>query len=197
MLFTVSFSSVLLYSFSLLRFNVPAVDIVRHLLPDVVVLIISSVSAGLALKVSFLHSVEPLASRGFDSPTEETSLTSPSRPVVSQQEYYQFPKCFQWSVEFLIFIMFLFSGSVVPSLTSFFYYFCFLFLVFVWSFHLRVKLMSFIRLIRIVAMLYSSCHLVVLYLYQFQSFQLALPVEPMSDNDSLIARYACMYEREE
>ena len=151
------------------------------------VLVVSSVSAGIALKVSFLHSVEATpTNEGTASPDEQTALAS--RPHIIKQEYYQMPKWSLWIIDILIFLMFLFVGAVAPSLTSFFYYFTFLALCLIWSFHLSNKLRSIVRLLRVVGLFYSSLHLIVLYLYQFQSFQLSVPVEPVSDTDSLIAR---------
>ena len=74
----------------------------------------------------------------------------------------------------------------VPSLTSFAYYLLFLFLLIIWSVHLELK--GLVRVLRVVAMIYATLHLVVLDLYQFQSAQDLVPTQPANTTNSLLAR---------
>ena len=79
-------------------------------------------------------------------------------------------------------------GVAVPSLTSFAYYAFFLLLLILWSLHLLSKMEGFVRALRAIAILYCSLHLLLLHLYQFQSLQDHIPVQPANTTTSLLAR---------
>ena len=70
---------------------------------------------------------------------------------------------------------------MVPSLTSLTYYISFLYLLVMWSLHLRKGAAAAVaRCLRLGLVVYSTLHLVVLDLYQFESAQRQVPLEPGS-----------------
>ena len=85
------------------------------------------------------------------------------------------------------------AGVAVPSLTSFIYYIVFLIVLAIWSCHLSVQLRGVVRVLRCGLTFYSMLHLVVLYLYQFQTAQQNIPLQPYDTTKSLLARFACIY----
>ena len=76
---------------------------------------------------------------------------------------------------------------MVPSLTSLTYYLCFLLLLGVWSLHMRALVL--VRILRVLLVIYSTLHLVMLDLYQFQSAQTLVPINPNTTTTSLLGRY--------
>ena len=82
------------------------------------------------------------------------------------------------------------TGIAIPSLTSLVYYGVFLFLLSVWSVHLGLR--PLVRGLRVLLMLYSSLHLLLLHLYQFQSAQDNIPILPNNTISSLVGRCACV-----
>ena len=186
----------------------PAIDIVRHLLPDLVVTVTLAVSLGVAIKVAQLHKDDGQSARSSVTETEESSegeateltlVKAPPKstpteltPIAPQngsnvQLFIKIPLWFVTVFDIIIFGLLLLSGVAVVSITSLFYYSTFLTLLILWSLHRNWRLL--IRILRIITLVYVSVHILVLYLYQFQSMQLLVPVLPLDTTDSLVARY--------
>ena len=97
----------------------------------------------------------------------------------------------RWTVpifDLAIFALVWLAGVALPSVTSFFYFALFLVLMLSWSLHLTI--VGVTRILRTLALVYSSLHFLLLYLYQFQSFQEEVPTQPYDTTDSLLARSA-------
>ena len=186
------------------RYTAPTLDVVRYLLPDVLVVIVSSVCVGVAVRVSALHdkpkteSLEvsgssssgdpPIAHHPADSDeTELLTLALLGEGVTSAQSYFKLPKYLLVVMDVLIFFLFWLSGVAVPSLTSVWYFIVFLSLAVMWSVHFP-KIQSISRILKFVSLIYSAVHILALYLYQFQSFQLDAPTIPIHRSSSLVVR---------
>jgi hypothetical protein len=173
-------------------------DIVRQLLPDVIVLAIASITTGICIKVATIKlekenitdnnvppsttNTEPLPSlltsdEGLESfsPVQQDDAVPSEMP----QEHVKLPAWVPIIFDMLIFFTCLLCGSIVPSLTSFCYYAIFLIQMLLWCFHLKLAVV--VRSIRFFLLAYACLHMSVVYLYQFQSFQLILPVSSMDD----------------
>ena len=144
------------------------------MLPDVVVLAASTITLGITIKVATLGSSSSAAvedEQSMQGSTEATSLSSSSPPpLTKEQDYLRIPKLFLYMIDFLIFALLWLCGVSYASVTSFAYFAFFLLLAILWS--VQITFSSLIRSLRIVAMLYTAVHFVVLYLYQFQAGQL-------------------------
>ena len=181
----------------LILFTVPPVDIVRHIVPDVVIFLVSSVTVGVAIKIALLHGEDDNIPSERQSPEQQrieiketplTEATSLSRShQTAHQEFNKLPSWVLLVYDILIFFLLLLCGVAVPSLISLFYFSFFLLLSFLWSFHLHHLFV--IRWLRCLALIYSSLHILILYLYQLQSAQLLIPVSPTDTTSSLLARY--------
>ncbi len=84
-------------------------------------------------------------------------------------------------------LCYVYAGIAVPSITSFVYYASFLLLLFIWSIHKKAAIL--IRILRTFLVIYASCHMIVLDLYQFQSAQFYIPLLPDNATSSILARY--------
>ena len=174
--------------------KVSAVDVVRHLLPDIIVLIISLISVGVAIKISLSHTSnndeDAVSSIPTDDPPSESELSALSHPVPipvsSVQSYFKLPKWVLVMIDILIFFLILLCGVTVPSISSVLYYITFIVLSVSWSLHFQC--VQLIRVIRMITLVYSAGHILILYLYQFQSAQLLIPVSPQDTTESLLAR---------
>lgn len=181
----------------LILFTVPPVDIVRHIVPDVVILLVSSVTVGVAIKIALLHGEDDTIPSERQTPEQqeieakETPLseaTSLSRShQSSHQEFNKLPLWVLLVYDVLIFFLLFLSGVAVPSLTSLFYFSFFLLLSLLWSLHLHRLFV--IRWLRCLTLIYSGLHILILYLYQLQSAQLLIPISPTDTTNSLLARY--------
>lgn len=85
----------------------------------------------------------------------------------------------------------------MPSLLSLMYYLAFLYLLVMWSLHLSTgRVAAVARVLRIGLVVYSTLHLVLLDLYQFQSAQYHIPIQPNDtvnmSTPSLLAR--CVWD---
>lgn len=181
----------------LILFTVPPVDIVRHIVPDIVILLVSSVTVGVAIKIALLHGEDDAPPTEAQTPeqhtievketplTEATSLSHSHQPA--HQEFNKLPSWILLVYEVLIFFLLLLCGVAVPSLTSLLYFFFFILLSLLWSFHLQHLFL--IRWLRCLALIYSGLHILILYLYQLQSAQLLIPILPNDTTSSLLARY--------
>ena len=186
------------------RYTAPTLDVVRYLLPDVLVVIVSSVCVGVAVRVSALHdkpkteSLEvsgssssgdpPITHHPADSDEAKlVTLTLLGEGVTSAQSYFKLPKYLLVVMDILIFFLFWLSGVAVPSLTSVWYFLVFLSLALMWSIHFS-EIQSISRILKFVSLIYSAVHILALYLYQFQSFQLDAPTIPIHRSSSLVVR---------
>lgn len=163
------------------RFTVsPLKDSIRHVFLDVIVVMVSSVSVGVAIKVAKLNS-RP------QSRPDSTMSNTPTNGTTMQNHYVKLPK---WAVSVLdisLFFLFLLCSVLVPSVLSFWYFFVFLSLAIMWSIHFK-RAGLVVRSLRTISLVYTAVHLIVLYLYQFQSFQLAVPSKSFNNLSHLIVR---------
>lgn len=143
----------------------PALDVFRIIVPDVVILAVS------------LSCV--ICSRGLID-------SSPLRPEQPQRILNISTDQSTWDhiMPYLIAFMLLIGGITLPSLPSVIYFLTFLSLGTMWACHKAFKLRRdrVFGCIRFGLTIYSGCHVIALYLYQFQFFQDVLPP------DKLIAR---------
>ena len=168
------------------------------------VAILSSVCVGVAASVLSLHNKTgtesldvstssttrdpPVAQQPTDNNlTEMSTLALPDDSASSTQSYFKLPKYLLVVMDVLIFFLFWLSGVVVPSLTSVWYFLVFLSLALMWSIHFS-KIQSISRILKFVSLIYSAIHILALYLYQFQSFQLDAPAIPIHRSSSLVVR---------
>ena len=145
--------------------HVAALDILRIIVPDVVVF---------ALSLSCV-----ICSRGLID-------SSPLRPEEPQRILNVPTNGSPWDniMPYLIAVMLLVGGITLPSLPCVIYFVTFLVLATMWACHKAIPSQHscFFKCIRVCLTIYSGCHLVALYLYQFQFFQDVLPP------DHLVAR---------
>lgn len=157
-----------------------------------IVVMVSSVSVGVAIKVSRLNN--SASQSPTRTPTMSSSLSESATLNVSSiggsntlQHYIELPS---WAVSVLdisLFFLFLLSGVAVPSILSFWYFFVFLLLAIMWSIHYKHAGLV-VRSLRTISLIYTAIHLIVLYLYQFQSFQLAAPSTSFGSLKHLVVR---------
>ena len=206
------------------RFDVNAADVVRHLLPDIVVLVISILSLLLIILISLtqfshaggsdrqegtqrksgesidegsyhsidsksdpqntpskrsskssVHSVDP--ERQSERPPKSTFFSKPPK----QASFSYLTAAWNFLVVFLLWL----GGVCIASALNFPYFLASIYLSLCWALHLN-QARFFIISQKVVVMLvtvYSAVHLIVLYLYQFQSAQDLVP------RSSVSARY--------
>ena len=155
------------YTFLCFRFDgVPVLDIVRIIVPDVAII---------AVCVACV-----VCCRGLID-------SSPLHPEPPQQILRGSPESMTWDTVMPYFVaaMLLAGGITLPSLASAIYFLTFLILGTMWSCHkvYRLRQRKSFAYVRSSLTIYSGCHVMALYLYQFQFFQTFLPPE------SLYARY--------
>jgi len=145
--------------------NVNTLDIIRLIVPDVAVFITGLIVYIICYKLL---------------PQEKPSVQELPTAVKKQQR-----SPLDGIVNFIgetVLVMFLAaSGIIAPSVFSAVYFLSFVFLATLWSLygHLGVKFSVY----RVVLLIYSAAHILVLHLYQFQFFQGFLPP------DTFVARY--------
>ena len=90
-------------------------------------------------------------------------------------------------LDFAIFITLGACGVAVPSLTSAVYFLFFLLKAALWAFHLdgRGQLLS---VVRVPLLVFMGCHLVMVYLYQFEGVRGFIPLQPANTTSSLVGR---------
>ena len=186
------------------RYTAPVIDVLRHLSFDVLVAVVAGVNVGVSAKVAKLHdrsdddgALETSTSSNettgkFQSHVSElTTLSVPSTGPTSTappQSYFRLPQFVLNILDLLILFLFWLTGVSVPSIFSLWYFCVFLVLNIMWSTHFKhIRCVS--RMLRLVSLVYSAVHLIVLYLYQFQSFQLAAPSTEFVNTNNLLARY--------
>ena len=219
---------------------VPAVDIIRHYLPDVVVFIFTLVTMVTTLvasdkpKISAregnrtehegegeevaearneptaaapgvhraeasdaarpdVHSHSPEAASP-DVHSHSPEAASPDVHVATSPDvqrlnasYVQVPPIVARCLDLGIFVMLGACSVTVPSLTSFVYFAIFLIKATLWAVHLEGwnRRLS----VRLLLLVYAGCHLVVVYLYQFEVAQKLIPLQPSNTTTSLVARW--------
>ena len=188
----------------LFRYTSPIEDIIRHLSLDVLVAVVASVSVGVSIKVATLHNkreggslddTQDSISSGTEVPrveqstlTEFSSLSTTSTTNTKPpQSYHKLPKWMLSIFDLLIFFLFGLTGVAVPSIVSFWYFSVFLLLCIMWSTHFKYT-ESIGRVLRLISIVYSAVHILALYLYQFQSFQLAAPSMSFDNTNNLLVR---------
>ena len=164
---------------------------------------IAAVSVGMSAKVATLHnrpdsdlldsSNEPIDS-AHPVPSELTNLSTPPTNNYAStclpQSYLRLPRWLLVVLDILIFFLFWLSGVAVPSIVSFWYFAVFFVMCWAWSIHFS-HTQSLGRVLRIISLVYSAVHILLLYLYQFQSFQLVAPSTAYENIDDLMVR--CVY----
>ncbi|KAL8575931.1 hypothetical protein ACOMHN_027329 [Nucella lapillus] len=145
--------------------NVPYYHAIRLILPDVAVLTVSIV-------VLVVSSVLIRRDRQEENDLPMTSsYMRRKRKIASALNYLG---------EFFVGLLLAASGIIMPSVLSSVYFLVFLALCILWACY--QSLGRRFAIFRILLMIYTGAHLLVLHLYQFQFFQDALP------KDDLIAR---------
>jgi len=214
--YSVSIVSVLfvIRIYPLNRFDdVNVADIIRHVLPDLVVLIISVISLLLLIYMAIWKkhssSREQISSRQHlpKNTRPISSLHSINSEHASSHEHQtsireQLEKCKEililqptsstyfvttWNFTF-IFLLWL-SGVCTASVLNFPYFITSLCLALCWALHLNQTKRFLItqRIIIILITLYSFIHLILLYVYQLQSAQ------DLVSRSSVTARFVCAY----
>ncbi len=162
---------------------------------------VAAVSVGMSAKVATLHnrpdrdlldsSNEPVAGSAHPVPSELTNLSTPPTTNYASsclpQSYLRLPQWLLVVLDVLIFFLFWLSGVTVPSIVSFWYFAVFLVMCWAWSVHFS-HTHSLGRVLRILSLVYSAVHILVLYLYQFQSFQLVAPSTTYGNINDLMVR---------
>lgn len=138
--------------------DVPVVEIIRLVLPEVLVFIVSLLVLIVGLKL--LKTELPQD----NSEINATNSVSKQRHVSSVLDFIG---------EFLVVLLLAASGIILPTVIASIYFLSFLYVATWWSFYktLGRKFGGF----RIFLLIYCAIHILVLYLYQFQFFQDVLP----------------------
>ena len=139
--------------------GVRAIDIVRLVLPDVVVFL-----TGLLVYI-ICYKLLPQETTN----SEELPTTVKSRRRKTLNDALQFVG------EAVVVLLLAASGIIVPSVLSSLYFISFMFIATVWSLYGRLG--RKFRCFRILLLIYSAAHILVLHLYQFQFFQEVLDPE--------------------
>ena len=174
--------------------SIPSVDIVRNYLPDVVVFLITVVTmaimAHLSKEVSNTEAepqqtiegermLQTSAEQGLvlPNPPSDTKPTSDHCWVVAHS-----------CLDLAIFVMTGACGVSVPSLTSMVYFLLFLLRATLWALHFD-KWTRLWSAVRVLLLIYTGCHLVMVYLYQFEKAQELIPLQPTNTTSSLLGRW--------
>ena len=182
--------------------DVNAADIVRHVLPDVVVLIISVVSLLFLIYKAFWKKQSSNRSQQQKRQPKDATVSSGDHSINSNPKLEKHSErskgrslilqpsssaylSVSWSFTF-IFLLWL-SGVCTASVLNFPYFVSSVYLALCWGLHLNRKPYFLItqRIIIILITLYSSIHLILLYVYQLQSVQDLVP------RPSVTARCVC------
>lgn len=133
--------------------NVNTIDIIRLIVPDVVVF-----ATGLVVYI-ICYKLLP----------EEKSSAQQLPTVVKSRKTSAIDGIIHFIGETILVIFLAACGIIAPSALSAVYFVSFLFLATLWSLygHLGAKFSVF----RVVLLVYSAAHILVLHLYQFQFFQ--------------------------
>ncbi|XP_070191211.1 piezo-type mechanosensitive ion channel component 2-like isoform X2 [Littorina saxatilis] len=150
------------FGFQRLGDEVPVVDNVRMILPDVMVLLISLVVL-VVCRILIHRDVHEQA----DLPMSGTYIRR-RRKMASALNYVG---------EFFVGLLLASSGIMVPSVFNAVYFLVFLVLGVLWACYMSLG--NRFAYVRMVLMTYTGAHILVLYLYQFQFFQEALPREDL------------------
>ena len=238
---TSQFNSVISFScyFTLVllshRLDVNAADVVRHLLPDIVVLVISILSLSLIVLISLTQmshqsshdngSVGSDRKEGAQRKNDESidggsylSIDSESAPqdtsgkrssksnihsIDATRQSEKTPRSifllkppkqtsFSYSMiawNFMVVFLLWLGGMCTASVLNFLYFLTSIYLSLCWALHLSQARFFIIsqKVVVMLVTLYSAVHLMVLYLYQFQSAQDLVP------RSSISARYGRYY----
>ena len=109
------------------------------------------------------------------------SSTTPSMRHSQFQPFIQVPNSILYSIEILYFVLLALCASVVPSVTAFLYLVALLIFLLLWALHLPASRLKFGM--RIVTMVYSAFHLVILYVFQFSEVQKSAGISMLSPGE--------------
>ena len=137
-------------------------------------------------ELPLVSAVSPDPVKGFGTKIEKSKWRKHKLKV-----FAKLPIAFLLSISWRsLYIVFLWSSGVcVASVLNFVYFICSIFLGLCWALHLN-QIRIFVvaqKIITVLVSLYSAIHLILLYLYQFQSAQELVP------RSSLTTRCVCLY----
>ncbi|KAL5467228.1 hypothetical protein EMCRGX_G031428 [Ephydatia muelleri] len=173
--------------------SIPSVDIVRNYLPDVVVFLITVVTmaimAHLSKEVSNTEAEPQQTIEGerMLQTSAEQGLMLPNPPSDTKPTSDHCWVVAHGCLDLAIFVMTGACGVSVPSLTSMVYFLLFLLRATLWALHFDrwTRLWSAVR---VLLLIYTGCHLVMVYLYQFEKAQELIPLQPTNTTSSLLGR---------
>ena len=184
---------------------VPTVDIVRNYIPDVVVLLATIVTMVTLRYISKRYSysgaqpelrveVEGQPGAAEQKGQEMNAVGVPNNPPTTRSNSDRYWEGAHICLDLAIFVVMGACGVVVPSLTSVVYILIFLLKATWWALHLdgRSRLWSVIQALLLV---YAGCHLVVVYLYQFEEAQNLIPLQPTNSTVSVLGRWVLGKQR--
>lgn len=174
--------------------SIPSVDIVRNYLPDVVVFLITVVTmaimAHLSKEVSNTEAEPQQTIEGerMLQTSAEQGLVLPNPPSDTKPTSDHCWVVAHGCLDLAIFVMTGACGVSVPSLTSMVYFLLFLLRATLWALHFDrwTRLWSAVR---VLLLIYTGCHLVMVYLYQFEKAQELIPLQPTNTTSSLLGRW--------
>lgn len=107
-------------------------------------------------------------------------------PVRLDRLYWRMPPVVVHTLDLAIFVMMGACGVAVPSLTSLVYFLIFLLKAVLWALHLDGwnRRLS----VRALLLVFTGCHIVMVYLYQFETAQELIPLKPTNTTASLLGR---------
>lgn len=169
-------------------------DIVRNYLPDVVVLLATIVTIptmahlskkGSKVEAELQQSVEE--ERMLHTGAEQ-GLVLPNPPLKPKPTSGHCWVLAHSCLDLTILVVMGACGVCVPSLTSLVYFLLFLVRAALWALHLNhgTHLWSAVR---VLLPIYTGCHLVMVYLYQFEEAQQLIPLQPTNTTSSLLGRW--------
>ena len=102
-------------------------------------------------------------------------------------DHWKMPPFVVRCLDLAIFVMLGACGVTVPSLTSSLYLAIFLVKATLWAVHLEWwnRRLS----VRLLLLVYTGCHLLVVYLYQFEVAKKLIPLQPANTTTSMVARW--------
>ncbi|XP_052818789.1 piezo-type mechanosensitive ion channel component 1-like isoform X1 [Mya arenaria] len=135
----------------------PIIDIVRLVAPDVAVFLTGLIVYIICVKLL---------------PAEKKQSEQELPIIVRSQQKRKVNTVVEFIGESVLVLLLVASGVIAPSVLSSVYFLSFLFLATIWALygHLGRKF----RVFRVILLVYSAAHILVLHLYQFQFFQEAI-----------------------
>ncbi|CAF3646268.1 unnamed protein product [Rotaria sordida] len=157
--------------------NSNVIRIVRLIVPDVVIFVLSTICFFVIRRTLILlrrrQRSELQTSIASDVINSSPSMDSSTSTTTKRSSWPRLLSIVRRIRLFIQFIIVGFAAFVYPSIINSIYFIFFLIIAFVWS--LSVKFGKKYELVRALLVIYTGMHLLILYLYQFTFFQEALP----------------------